>query len=170
MISLGILGPDDHVELLDGEIIEMSPIGPPHCGTVDWFNHRLVLAVGDRAVVRVRHSLRLSDRSMPEPDFVLARPRAGGYRTAHPAPDDTLLVIEVAESSLARDRDVKLPLYAEAGIPEVWIVDVAGKRILVYRQPLGESYQVSATRRPGDFVEVAALPDIRLAVDDVFHG
>ena len=135
MGELGVLGPELRTELIDGEIIEMPPIGHPHAGTVDLIADRLRDAVGKQALVRVQNPIWLDDYSEPLPDITLLRPRPDYYRNAHPSPSDVLLLIEVADSSLAYDRDVKLPRYALAGIPEVWLVDLAARRLTVCCRP-----------------------------------
>jgi Uma2 family endonuclease len=118
MAEAGILTEDDRVELLDGEIVQMSPIGPRHANAVDRANRAFSRRVGDAAVVRVQNPIRLSSRSEPQPDLALLRPRAGGYGRAHPGPKDVLLVLEIADMLVAIDRRVKLPLYARAGVPQ----------------------------------------------------
>jgi Uma2 family endonuclease len=138
MAEVGILGEDDRVELLNGEILPMSPIGDAHVSCVDRLTHLLVHHLGDRGVVRVQSTLRLSDRSMPEPDLCVLKPSEDFYAGGS-GPGDVLLIIEVCDSSLIFDRRVKLPLYAEAGIPEVWLIDLAGAETQVYRHPGGTS-------------------------------
>jgi Uma2 family endonuclease len=140
MGEAGILGPELRTELIDGEVIEMPPIGHPHAGTVDLLADRLGEAVKKRALIRVQGPIWLDDYSEPLPDITLLRPRADYYRSAHPGPADVLLLIEVADSSLAYDREVKLPRYALAEVPEVWLVDLAARRLLVHRRPEGERW------------------------------
>src|SRR6266498_3300178 len=152
LAELGILGEDDRVELLDGQIVEMTPIGPDHAGCVDALNRLLSRLVGDTGIVRVQNPLVLSSEWEPQPDLVVLRPRADGYRKAHPGPEDVLLVIEVADTSLESDREVKLPRYAVAGIPEVWLVALANDRIEVYRQPAPDGYREVRTLSRGDWL------------------
>ena len=132
MGEAGILGPDERVELLDGELYTMAPIGEGHIGGVIGltflFNRHLL----GRALVSVQNPVRLSNVSEPEPDLVLLQPRDDFYRTMKPRPEDVLLLVEVADSSLAHDRDTKLPQYAAAGIPEAWLVNLVDRRIEVY--------------------------------------
>jgi len=135
MGAAGILGEDDRVELIEGEIIDMPPIGSPHGGSVNRIAQKLTLAVGDRAIVAVQNPIRLDDFSEPQPDIALLKPREDFYAARHPTPDDVLMLIEVAETSIRYDRDKKLPLYARAGIPEVWLVDIKAGRITRYRDP-----------------------------------
>jgi Uma2 family endonuclease len=137
MGEAGILGPGDRVELIDGEIIDMSPIGVLHAALVarlaSWFSQTL----GRAAVVWCQNPLRLDDLSEPEPDIAILQPRADFYTTAHPGPADVLLVIEVSDTSLAYDLGRKVPLYARHGIPEVWVIDAATRRTRLFREPAG---------------------------------
>ncbi|MGH3665792.1 MAG: Uma2 family endonuclease [Egibacteraceae bacterium] len=167
MGAAGILGEDDRVELLDGEIVEMTPIGPRHAGCVNRLTRLLVASLGDRAVVAVQNPAHLSLRSMPQPDLVVARPRDDFYQLAHPTPADVLLLVEVAETSASFDRRVKTPLYARAGIPEVWLVDVTSRRVVVHRAPGEGRYADVRTVRPGDRLAPQAFPDFVLTVADV---
>lgn len=160
MARTGVLREDDRVELLDGEIVVRTPIGPPHAGVVKRLNRLLVTGLGEAAIVGVQDPLRLSARSEPEPDLVVARPRSDDYTDGHPGPDDALLVIEVADSSLAVDRGVKVPLYAAAGIAEVWLVDLAAGAVHVQRSPAGSAYSDIQTLRRGDSVAPLAFPDL----------
>lgn len=167
MAEIGILRPDERVELLDGEVFTMAPIGSRHAGRLnflaEWFFARLL----GRAIVSVQNPVRLSSGAEPEPDLALLRPRPDHYDRAHPGPDDVLLLIEVADSSLAYDRGRKLPQYAEAGIPEVWLVDLPGNRVFLYRDPSPAGYQTIATLGRGDVLSPAAFPDLRLPVAEL---
>jgi len=141
MGEAGILAPDERVELIDGEIIAMPPIGDAHAWTVDELNSLAARVAVDRAaVVRVQGLLQLDRFNVPQPDLMLLRPPAATYRTRPPGAADVLLLVEVADSSLAYDRAVKLPLYARHGVPEVWLVDLAGRAVEVHRGPAGEAY------------------------------
>ena len=167
MAEAGILTERDRVELIEGELIAMSPIGSEHSGTVNALNRTLVRAVGDRAIVAVQNPVQLDDLSEPEPDFALLKPRDDDYRRATPHPHEVLLIIEVADTSLAYDRAVKRSLYARHGIPEFWIVNLAAKQVEVCRSPTGEQYaSVSHVGReavlepqllPGATIPVSAL-------------
>ncbi|HME22085.1 MAG TPA: Uma2 family endonuclease [Acetobacteraceae bacterium] len=167
MAEAGILTERDRVELIEGELIAMSPIGSEHSGTVNALNRTLVRAVGDRAVVAVQNPVQLDDLSEPEPDFALLKPRDDDYRRSTPRPHEVLLIIEVADTSLAYDRAVKRSLYARHGIPEFWIVNLAAKQVEVCRSPAGEQYSsVSQVGReavlepqllPGATIPVSAL-------------
>ena len=166
MGEAGIFHEDDRVELLDGELYLMPPISGEHSRGVrylDWtFNRRL----GDRAIVDTQNPVRLSDYSEPQPDLVLLRPRADFYRTT-PRPEDVLLLVEVAVSSLDYDRIEKLPRYARAGIPEVWIANFRDRQIEVYREPTADGYAWQAVYRPGDSVAPAAFPDVAIRVEEI---
>jgi Uma2 family endonuclease len=168
MGEVGILRADERVELIEGELVAMSPIGSRHIGCVviltKWFGDR----VGDRAYVSVQNSLRLSEDSEPEPDIVLLRPRADRYRDSLPRPEDVLLIVEVADSSLAYDRDTKMRLYARAGIPEAWLMDVDGERIVVCRGPTPDGYAEVTEHRQGARLRPLAFPDLELTWEDVF--
>src|SRR5690606_16285512 len=132
MAEVGLLAPDARVELIEGEIIEMAPIGKEHTSVVDQLTRLFVRAVGDDAIVRVQGSVRLGSISEPEPDLVLLRPRTDFYRNQFANAPDILLVIEVSDTTLRYDREVKVPLYARHGVPETWIVDLPHQRLLVY--------------------------------------
>ena len=167
MVQAGILTEDDRVELLDGEIVEMTPIGFPHAGSVAALVRVLVTGVGTRAVVWPQGPIRLSERSLPEPDVTLLRPRPVSYSDAAAVPSDVLLLIEVSDTSLGRARELKLPLYAEAGIIEYWIVDVQGREIEVYTNPSGSRYGSVRRFGRGESVIPLAFPDLRISVDEV---
>jgi hypothetical protein len=140
MAETGILTPDDRVELLDGEIVEMSPIGPRHARCVDDLNRLFQRRAGEAAIVRVQNPIVIGTHHEPEPDIVLAAPRPDRFGDAHPGPRDVLLLVEVADASLIRDRLRKIPIYAQAGIPEVWVVNLPGNAIEVLREPDGHEY------------------------------
>ena len=139
MGEAGILTDDDRVELIEGELVAMAPIGSEHVAATNALTHLLVLAVGDRGIVSVQNPVRLTRRSEPQPDFAVLKPR-DDYRTTLPRPEDTMLAVEVANTSLDYDRNVKLALYARSGIPEVWIVNLAAMEVEVYRSPVADSY------------------------------
>jgi len=167
MARAGILREDDRVELLDGEILEMTPIGSRHAACVDRLNQLFSDQVRRRAIVRIQNPIRLSERSEPQPDLTLLRPRPDFYAQAHPGPGDVLLVVEVAETSADVDRDVKVPLYARAGILEVWLVDLAGECIEVSRTPTPQGYQEVRRVRRGDRLVPDAFPDLEFVPDTI---
>ena len=140
MAEAGTWSEDDKVELIHGEIINMSPINSLHAGTVNRIHAFILRVLGDACIVAVQNPIEIPDHSMPEPDIVVARYREDYYTSRHPQPDDILLIIEVADTSMPMDKHVKTPLYAEAGIPEYWIVDLQRKCIEVYRKPQKDRY------------------------------
>ena len=167
MAEAGILSAKDRVELIEGEIVDMAPIGSAHGGTMDcltsWSPASSPTA---RCTGRVQGSLRLDRHNEPQPDLMLLRPRADFYRTSHPTAADVLLLVEVADSSLAYDRGPKLALYARHGVPEVWIVDLVGRAVEMCRGPGPEGYaerrrvtegMATPTLVPGLDIDVAAL-------------
>ena len=168
MAQAGILTEDDRVELLDGEIVEMTPIGRRHSGCVAALLRVLITGIGSRALVWSQGPIRLSGHSLPEPDVTLLRPRPVSYSDADAEPRDVLLLIEVSDTSLRRDRVIKLPLYAGAGIPEYWIVDVQGRELEVHTRPSGSGYGSVRTFCRGQSLSPLAFPDLRVAVDEVF--
>ncbi len=169
MAEAGILSEDDRVELIDGELIAMAPIGQGHAGIVNGLNRVLVMAFGEQAVVSVQNPLRIDRLNEPQPDFVVLRPRDDLYQHgARPEPADVVLVVEVADSSLRYDRTVKLPLYARAGIGEVWIVDLRRRVVDVHRTPAGDGYATVETHGPDDTVTLSLAPEIAVALRRVF--
>jgi Uma2 family endonuclease len=124
-----ILPPDARVELIDGEVIDMAAIGPSHAAVTNDLLSVLLSAVNGKGLVRGQAPIHLNDQSEPQPDVVIARLRPGNYRDAHPGPSDILLLIEVSDTTLRFDREVKVPVYAQAGVPEVWIVDLNGRKV-----------------------------------------
>jgi Uma2 family endonuclease len=168
MGEAGVLAPDARVELIDGEIIDMPPIGFRHSGTVDKLNRGFVTACGERAIVRVQSSIQLGDYSEPQPDVTLLRPRPDFYTTGAAAHADALLVVEVAETSLRYDRDDKIPLYARHGIPEVWLVDLKTQRLVRYRNPQHGAYTLIDEPDLVSPLEIAALPETRLDLSTLF--
>lgn len=167
MGEVGIFDPADRVELLDGEIVYISPIGARHAGVVNRVNRLLNARLGDRAIVIVQNPLRLPPRSEPRPDVTVARFRHDCYESAHPTAEDVLLVIEVSDTSLRSDRAIKLPIYAQQGIDEAWLVDLAANAVHVHTDPGVEGYIKARTVRPGGSLTPTAFPDLTLAVTDI---
>lgn len=158
MAEDGILAPDARVELIDGEVLEMPPIGPLHASVVTEIQDLLTAAVRGRAVVRVQNPVHLGPHDEPQPDIAVVTPPAAKYRSRHPGPGDILLLVEVADTSLRVDRDLKLGVYATSGVPEAWLIDIAHGEISRHRRPNAGRYQESETL--GDLVAVA-VPRLR---------
>ena len=166
MIKAGVLRKDQRLELLDGEIYDMAPIGPDHASVVDRLTDLLVTHFRPEASVRVQGPVTVDRRSEPEPDLTLLRRRADFYRKAHPGANDTFLVVEVADSSLAYDH-AKLSIYAATAVPEVWIVDLRGDRVEVHRAPQGGTYAEVQFAERGHGIACLAFPDITLSVGEI---
>ena len=164
MAEAGILTEQDRVELIDGEIVRKMTIGPRHAACVDRATRAFVINLGDTAIVRGQGPVRLGLFSEPEPDIVLLKPRADSYASNHPAEADVLLIIEVADSSLEFDRDVKLPLYAQAGIPEFWLVDLTTDTIFRHTAPRGRAYSQTTTHHRGEIIAPFLRPECLIDV------
>jgi Uma2 family endonuclease len=168
MAEVGVLAPDARVELIDGEIVDMPPMGTWHGGTGAWLLHRLMPAVGDAAIVTPQATLILGRYSAPEPDLMLLRPRADFYRRATPTANDVLLVLEVSDSTLPYDKKIKAPLYARHGVPEMWIVNRRHGELLCMRQPHLNGYaEVETIKVPG-LVGISMLGEIRVDLSGLF--
>ena len=168
MAEAGILTRDDRVELIDGEIIDMAPIGSTHAGSVNLIAQAFAAPFGlGKVTLSVQNPLRLDALNEPQPDLMLLQPREDGYRTAHPTAADVLLLVEVAASSLAYDRAVKLPLYARYGIVEVWLVDLAGSTIEVHARPLAGRFETERRHATGLLVPTC-LPDCPVDLGRLF--
>ncbi|HET7035812.1 MAG TPA: Uma2 family endonuclease [Thermomicrobiaceae bacterium] len=166
MGEAGIFGEDDRVELLDGEIVAMNPIGVYHATCVNLLNQFLVLALGRQAIVSIQNPIALGEHDEPQPDVAVVQ-QSVRQHAGHPVPSDVLLLIEVADSTLAYDRDVKLPRYARAGIPETWIVDLPGRLLTRYSEPTAEGYRVATIFRPGETIPSTTLPALQLVPSDI---
>lgn len=167
MGEAGIFPPGDRVELIEGEILTMSPIGSPHAAAVARGTHALITTTGGQCIVRVQLPIRLDGYSEPEPDFALAWPRDDFYRTAHPGPTDVMLVIEVADTTLRYDREVKGPLYARSGIVEYWLVDLNDETVTCYSKPENGGYREVTTHRRQQSLRLPALPGSTILVDNL---
>lgn len=167
MAEVGILKPEDRVELLEGEIVEMSPIGNRHAGCVNRVTDLFTFLFRGKAIVTVQNPARLNQYNEPQPDFVLAKTRTDYYASRHPTGEDIYLMVEIADSSLRKDRNVKVPIYARLGIPEVWIADLQQDRILIFRDPAGNAYKTTLTLHRGESLSVLAFPEINFKVEDV---
>lgn len=167
MSEAGILSENDKVELINGEIIEMSPIGRRHTACVNRLNSVFSELLGKKVIVAVQNPILLNNLSEPEPDIALLKPRTDFYESGHPQPQDIFLLIEVADSSIEYDRDVKIPLYASSGITEVWLVDIYQQVIIVYRYPSENGYRDIQTLSRGEKLSISAFPENNLLVDDI---
>jgi Uma2 family endonuclease len=167
MVEVGVLGEDDRVELIQGEIIEMAPVGAHHAAAVKALARLFHQQTGDRCVVSVQDPIRLSDRSEPQPDVALLTWRDDLYRAQLPIPPDVLLVVEVADTSAATDREVKLPGYGQAGIPEAWLVDLTTGVVEAHSHPSAGGYTESVVYRRGDTLPAIAIPGIAIPVTAV---
>lgn len=168
MVGAGILSEDERIELIEGEVVEMTPIGNAHAACVDALAEQFITRLRGRAITRVQGPIRLDAHSEPQPDVALLRQRADRYRSELPQPDDILLVVEVADTSLDRDRGVKLPLYARAGIPEAWVANVIARQLEVHRQPSERGYLDAVVLEPDRDVRLSAFPDVVFRVGELF--
>jgi len=168
----GVLAPDARVELIEGDLIDMPPIGPGHMSVTNRLNRLLIRRAGDDAIVSVAHPMSLPPWSMPQPDFVLLAPRPDDYASAHPGATDVLLAIEVADSSLRYDRSTKARLYAAHGVTEYWIVEVGARRLHRFLGPrvTDASWASSETLEAPFSVAPRALPRIVLRSDEIWPG
>lgn len=166
MVMAGVFRPEDRLELIDGEIVEMSPIGPRHAACVNNLSRILVAGIGERAVVWAQNPVTVPPRSKPEPDVALVRSRS--YLQAHPGVEDVLLFLEVAETSRAYDRRVKLGVYARAGIPEYGIVDTSSETIEAFSAPGRAGYRDTRRIARDELVAPAAFPDVRISAAELF--
>ena len=167
MAEAGILTAGERVELLEGEVVEMAPVGTRHAGQVNRLNALFAVRLGSRVVVSVQSPLRLSAASEPQPDFAVLRPRSDSYKHSHPDPGDVLVLVEVVDTAGEIERQVKAPLYARAGIRETWVVDVSADRLEVYRRPAPGGYGDVRILRRGEALAIEALPALTLSVADL---
>jgi Uma2 family endonuclease len=165
MADAGIIGHDERVELIDGEVVLMSPIGRRHSACVSAATQALVLAGGTSVIVQPQGPVRLDRFNEPQPDLMLLRPRADFYASQHPGPDDVLLVVEIADSSLRYDRDVKAALYAAWGVPEYWLADLGSNVLRRHLAPEQGVFNVSDQLRRGDSIAARLLPSCVVPVD-----
>jgi len=170
MGEAGVFAPEARLELIEGEIVEMAPIGSAHAGTVAILGRLLGRAAGDQAIVWVQNPLVIGERSVPQPDLALLEPRADSYTRSHPTPADVLLVVEVSDTTLAFDLGTKVPLYARAGIAEAWVVDLQARAVRVFRDPGSAGYRTSFTVSGAAKLGCAALPEVAIAVAALFPG
>jgi Uma2 family endonuclease len=167
MSEIGVLPPDQRTELIDGEIYDMPSIGPGHAASVEQIADLFRSLLGQTASVRSQNPVRLSLRGEPQPDIAIIRRRDDYYRSGHPTPEDVLLIVEVADSTLTYDRKTKAPLYARAGITEYWIVDLNHREIIMHRDPERSRYRAMRAFKAGESIVPLAFPDVLLAVSDL---
>lgn len=168
MAEAGILGEDDRVELVGGELVEMAPIGGPHLSCVVALTHLLVDQSRGRWFVSVQNPVRLSGRDEPEPDLSLLKAKPSSRTQGPPGPEDVLLMMEVSETTLSYDRNVKLGLYARAGIPEVWIVDLKSRKVEVYFVASPDGYRESRSFGPDEQAVSETVDGLSVPVEGIF--
>jgi Uma2 family endonuclease len=168
MGTMGFFAEKDRLELINGDIVQMSPIGSLHAAGVN----RIVdlFRKVDNTFISVQNPIRLDDATEPQPDVTLLRRRGDFYASAHPRPADVLLLVEVADTSLDYDREIKIPLYAAAGIPEVWLLNLNGPELVVYRSLVSGKYTEVRYPQPGDTITPAQLPGATFPVDRIMGG
>lgn len=167
MITSGILSERDKVELIRGEVVGMAPIGSRHASYVNRLSNLLKMLLGEKAIISVQNPITLSEYSEPQPDVVVLRPQADFYVNAHPTPSDVFWLIEVAETTMDYDKKVKLPLYAESGVPEVWLVNLPKTRLEVYRFPFEDTYQEIRLYQRGQSLNLNQFPEINVSINDL---
>lgn len=167
MIRSGILAEDERIELIEGEIVKMSPIGELHAACVKRITSHFYRLVGRDVIVSVQDPVHLNDFSRPQPDVALLKPRDDFYAQAHPAPSDILLIVEVADTTANSDRAVKVPLYGRAGVPVVWLVDLQRDLIEIYAQPVEGAYQKVGEAKRGEMLTLETLPVLRLGAREI---
>ena len=163
-----VFAPDARLELIEGEIIEMAPIGGPHMARVNKLNRLFVERSGDRAIVSVQNPLIISNRSVPQPDLALLKPRKDEYAASLPQSSDVLLVVEVADTTIGFDLRVKASLYARCGITELWVVDVNEHVVHVFRDAGTKGYGSTTVLKTGQSVKCLALPEVFVEVGELF--
>ncbi|MDF0554083.1 Uma2 family endonuclease [Kamptonema sp. UHCC 0994] len=167
MTKAGIIADSDRVELIEGEIILMAAIGTRHAGCVRRVARVFSQLPENRAIFDVQNPVQLSERAEPQPDVVLLQPRADYYDTAHPTPSEVLLLVEVADSTIDYDRDVKIPIYSRSQIQEVWLVNLVAECLEVYRQPTPNGYSLIQRFWRGQQVSPLAFPELEVSLDFV---
>lgn len=167
MGEAGIFGPDERIELIEGRVVAMPPIGDRHMSAVMALTQELTLALQRRAIVSVQNAIKLPDETEPEPDVAVLAPQPGRYAKGKPRPADILLLVEVADSSLDYDRGDKRALYARNGIREYWVVNLVGDQVEVCRTPTPDGYASITAVGPEGTLEVSAVPGTTIAVRDI---
>lgn len=167
MIQSGVFGEDERIELIAGEIRNMSPIGSKHAACVNRLNMFLTMSLAKKAMISIQNPIKLSDLSEPQPDVALLRPRPDFYATGLPMPTDVLLLIEVSDSTLDYDRIEKLPRYAQAGIPEVWLIDITNEVVEQYSRPRNNRYADATTLERGQTIQAHSMSELSIEVDQI---
>jgi Uma2 family endonuclease len=167
LADAGVLNEDARVELIEGELIKMSPIGSPHAGVVEQLVYIFQKHTGGY-LVRTQNPIVLGEHSEPEPDIVLVRARNDFYKKAHPRPEDILLIVEVADTTIEYDRKVKVPLYAEHGIPEAWLIDLNRKQLEIHLQPSADGYRQTLKPARDAVVSPVSAPEVSIALVELF--
>lgn len=167
MGETGIFSEDDRVELIEGEIFEMSPIGERHAACVDVLSELFREQLQRRVIVRIQNPIQLGSYSEPQPDVALLKRRSDFYRHAHPTSDDVLLIVEVSDTTLEYDRQIKVPLYARAGVAEVWIVNLMDEQIEIHSQPANGAYQSQSQASRGETINSPDTFNLTLSVNDI---
>ena len=167
MGEVGVFQPDERVELLQGDILKMSPKGPEHCASTSYAEDCFRAKLGDRALVRTQDPIHLDDHSEPEPDLVLALPHPRRYADHHPTPAEVLYVLEISDTTLAKDRNIKAALYAQAGIPQYGILNVNTRELEDYRDPDADGYRTKHTCRADESFALVAFPEVRITVGEL---
>ena len=170
MGEAGVFAPEARLELIEGEIVEVAPIHPPHAACVTRLTELFVRRAGGRAIVPVQSPLVISGHSVPQPDVALLQPRVDYYARSHPTASDVLLVVEVSDTTLRFDLETKVPLYARCGLAEAWVVDVNARIIHVFREPSEEGYRTSLAAQIGQGVACVAVPEAAVEVAELFPG
>jgi Uma2 family endonuclease len=167
MVEAHVFDADERLELIDGEIVQMSPIGDPHAAGVVRLTMLLTRLFAERALVSAQNALKVGERYVPQPDLMVLRPRADFYATQTPVPADCLLVIEVSDTTADFDCRIKAPRYAAGGVAELWQLDLPRDAVVVYREPVGEAYQAVRVYQRGETVTIAALGEPAIAVEAI---
>ncbi len=170
MVDAGILGSDDRVEVIDGELVTMAPIGKWHASRVSRLDRLFQKAAADDVLVWVQCPISLPPRSEPQPDIALLKPRADFYASALPVAEDVLLIVEVADTTLAYDRDIKLKLYARHGIPEFWILERENRALEIHREPSAKGYRITLRPDASESISPPTVPGLVINVGDLFAG
>jgi Uma2 family endonuclease len=170
MAHAGLFAPDEHVELIEGEVVRLAPIGDRHACAVEALDELLHQAVAGRARVRCQMPVRLGEYSQPEPDLVVMRPRTGRHDRGHPSADDVFLIIEISVSTLRYDLDIKVPLYARHGVPEAWVIDLKHRKLHLYKSPVEGSYKHVTSVPNGVRAAISGVDGATVDLSEILSG